>query len=77
MTVLGIEGVLMMSEEAQHKHREGDARRRCEVCGGKFGLIRHRLAYKQFCSKHCLDEHLAKRKQQPFDLKQWMDFARS
>jgi tRNA U54 and U55 pseudouridine synthase Pus10 len=69
-----IEKVLMMSEEAQSKHRE--PKRRCEVCGGSFGLIRHRLAFKQFCSKHCLDQLLAKRKQ-PFDLKQWMDFARA
>jgi hypothetical protein len=23
------------------------------------------LAFKQFCSKHCLDQYLAKRKQQP------------
>ena len=64
-----------MSEEVQYKHRE--PKPRCEVCHGSFGLIRHRLSSKQFCSKHCLAQYLAKRKQQPFDLKQWMDFARS
>jgi endogenous inhibitor of DNA gyrase (YacG/DUF329 family) len=49
---------------------------RCATCGGSFGLIRHRSSSKQFCSKHCLEQYLAKRKQQPFDLQQWMDFAR-
>src|SRR5271157_5978171 len=33
---------------------------RCETCNGSFGLIRHRYAYKQFCSKQCLDSYLAK-----------------
>jgi len=31
---------------------------RCETCNGKFGLIRHRFAHKQFCSKRCLDRYL-------------------
>jgi hypothetical protein len=48
---------------------------RCEVCKGSFGLIRHRLAFKQFCSKRCLDQYLATRKHL-FDLKQWADLAR-
>jgi hypothetical protein len=38
---------------------------RCEVCGGCFGLIRHRFAQKQFCSKRCLEQYLAKSKQRP------------
>ena len=54
----------MTSKEAQHKG--GPSKPRCEVCNGNFGLIRQRLAYKQFCSKHCLDQYLAKREQQPF-----------
>ena len=33
---------------------------RCETCNGKFGLIRHRFAHKQFCSKRCLDRYLVK-----------------
>ena len=33
---------------------------RCETCNGKFGLIHHRLAHKQFCSKRCLDRYLVK-----------------
>jgi hypothetical protein len=38
---------------------------RCETCNGCFGLIRHRFAHKQFCSKQCLEQYLAERKQQP------------
>ena len=34
---------------------------RCEICKGGFGLIRYRLAQKQFCSKHCLERYLAER----------------
>ena len=65
----------MTSKEAQYKHPK--AKPRCEVCNGRFGLIRHRSASKQFCSKHCLDQYLAKRKEQPFGLTQWTDFSRS
>jgi hypothetical protein len=55
--------------------REGSAksnvtkiRVRCATCGGCFGLIRHRLAHKQFCSKECLEHHLANRKYEAFNL---------
>ena len=65
----------MTSKEAQHK--SSSSKPRCEVCKGSFGLIRQRSAYKQFCSKHCLEQYLAKREQQPFGLKQLMEFARS
>jgi hypothetical protein len=50
---------------------------RCEICNGKFGLIRHRFAHKQFCSKRCLDEYLANSMQRPSSLKQWLDFSRT
>ena len=65
----------MTSKEAQDKSSR--PKPRCEVCNGSFGLIRQRLAYKQFCSKLCLEQYLAKREQQPFGLKQLMEFARS
>lgn len=29
-------------------------RSRCYQCGGPFGLIRHRFAFKKFCSQNCL-----------------------
>jgi hypothetical protein len=47
---------------------------RCDICNGKFGLIRHRFAHMQFCSKRCLEQYLAKSKQRPPSLKQWLDF---
>jgi hypothetical protein len=50
---------------------------RCETCNGSFGLIRHRYASKQFCSKQCLDSYLAKTKQQASSFKQWIDFSRN
>jgi hypothetical protein len=49
---------------------------RCETCKGSFGLIRHRYAYKQFCSKQCLDSYLVKTKQAS-NFKQWIDFSRN
>jgi hypothetical protein len=49
---------------------------RCEVCNSGFGLIRHRFAHKQFCSKRCLDQYLAARKRRLSHLRQWIDFAR-
>ena len=49
---------------------------RCEVCNGGFGLIRHRFAHKEFCSKRCLDHYLAESKQRPSHFKQWIDFSR-
>jgi hypothetical protein len=50
----------MTSKEAQYKVRP---KQRCEVCSGRFGLIRHRLAFKQFCSRHCLNQYLASLKE--------------
>ena len=50
---------------------------RCEICNGCFGLIRHRFAHKQFCSKRCLGQYLAVSKQRPSSLKQWLDFSRT
>jgi hypothetical protein len=48
---------------------------RCDICNGKFGLIRHRFAQKQFCSKRCLNQYLVKRKQQPSSVTQWKALA--
>jgi hypothetical protein len=50
---------------------------RCEICNGSFGLIRHRYASKQFCSKQCLDSYLTRIKQQASSFKQWIDFSRN
>lgn len=31
--------------------------KRCLMCGGRFGLVRHYQFDKQFCSRRCLDTH--------------------
>jgi hypothetical protein len=44
---------------------------------GGFGLIRHRVAHRHFCSKHCPEKHLVNRDQEPLDLKQRTEFSRA
>jgi hypothetical protein len=39
---------------------------RCEICKGGFGLIRYRIALKQFCSKQCLERYRAERVERVF-----------
>ena len=34
--------------------------RRCDMCNGRFGLVRHRFGWKQFCCKACLDNYLSR-----------------
>jgi hypothetical protein len=46
---------------------------RCEICKGAFGLIRYRIAQKQFCSKQCLERHLAERAMRVASFKQSND----
>ena len=31
--------------------------KRCVQCQGRFGLVRHKLASQQFCSKRCVDQY--------------------
>jgi hypothetical protein len=31
----------------------------CAYCHGKFGLVRHRRAFKSFCSQKCVDHYKA------------------
>ena len=31
----------------------------CAYCHGKFGLVRHRRAFKSFCSRKCVDQYKA------------------
>jgi hypothetical protein len=37
------------------RHLRNDAAKRCAVCGGKFGLIRHYSWRTALCSKKCVD----------------------
>jgi hypothetical protein len=45
---------MLSPEPLQHRGIPGI--KRCYLCNGPFGLIRHRFALKQFCSKQCLAE---------------------
>lgn len=40
--------------DARRAATDGARRNACAHCGRPFGLVRHRLATKQFCSKMCL-----------------------
>jgi hypothetical protein len=60
----------------KHTSKNAKPAARCAMCNGRFGLIRHRLAHKQFCSKRCLDHYLAIGEQKPFSTLQWTDFLR-
>jgi hypothetical protein len=51
-------------------------RARCVMCGGDFRSIRYRFERAQFCTKRCLDRHLATRTDQPTSLKAWIEEAR-
>ena len=46
---------MLSPEPLQHRALPGT--KRCHSCSGPFGLIRHRFALKQFCSKQCLDQY--------------------
>jgi len=44
----------------------------CAQCGGKFGLVRHDYARRQFCSKACVADFKASRKRRvDARLRQW------
>ena len=50
---------------------------RCEICKGRFGLVRYRIAQKQFCSKQCLERYLAERMQRISSVKRSIDLPKS
>ena len=33
-------------------------KKRCDSCGGRFDLVRHRHFWQQFCTKVCKQNHL-------------------
>ena len=63
-----------MPEQTILKYTMPKTKPRCQTCNGNFGLIRHRHASKQFCSKQCLASYLAKTKQQASSFKAWTTF---
>jgi len=48
--------------------------KRCHQCNGRFGLIRRRFAFKQFCSKECVEKYKADTDHKTSRFKRWTDF---
>ena len=48
--------------------------KRCYQCDGRFGLVRHRLVNKAFCSKQCLGTYKADAERRISRIKDWVDF---
>jgi hypothetical protein len=46
---------------------------RCASCQGKFGLVRHRPAFKSFCSQKCVDHHQVWLRAEVCKRKGWLD----
>jgi hypothetical protein len=49
----------------------------CAYCHGKFGLVRHRRAFKSFCSQKCVDHYKAWLRADVGKRKGWSDCLRS
>ena len=49
----------------------------CAYCRGKFGLVRHRRAFKSFCSQKCIDHYKAWLRADVGKRKGWSDCLRS
>jgi hypothetical protein len=47
---------------------------RCNQCNGRFGLIRHRLGLKQFCSTRCLGRYTTEIERTTTRIKEWAHF---
>jgi len=54
--------------------KKGSLVKRCYHCNQRFGLIRHRFALKQFCSKQCLNDHRADVDRRLRRVTAWTDF---
>jgi hypothetical protein len=49
--------------------------KRCEMCGGRFGLIIYRHFARRFCRKRCKDLYLARLRQQAHEPKdRWLTY---
>jgi hypothetical protein len=46
----------------------------CAYCHGKFGLVRHRRAFKTFCSRKCVDHYRAWLRAEVGKRKGWSDY---
>ena len=49
----------------------------CAYCHGKFGLVRHRRAFKSFCSEKCVEQYKAWLRTEVGKRKGWSDCIRN
>ena len=68
------EGVIL-SRSVQPGWRSGEKamKNHCAYCHGKFGLVRHRRAFKSFCSQTCVDHYRAWLRAEVRKRKSWSD----
>jgi hypothetical protein len=52
---------------------EGAMKNHCAYCHGKFGLVRHRRAFKSFCSQTCVDRYRTWLRAEVRKRKSWSD----
>jgi hypothetical protein len=45
----------------------------CAYCHGKFGMVRHRRAFKAFCSQKCVDQHQTWLRAEVRKRRSWLD----
>ena len=45
----------------------------CAYCHGKFGMVRHRRAFRSFCSKKCAEQHREWLRVQTHKRRGWLD----
>jgi hypothetical protein len=57
---------LALSEEKAMKNH-------CAYCHGKFGMLRHRRAFKAFCSQKCVAHHKNWLRAEAGNRKGWLD----
>jgi hypothetical protein len=64
---------LRVGRSSRKKPVEEAMDNRCACCRGRFGLVRHRRAFRNFCSQRCVDRHDAWLLTQDRRNKSWSD----
>jgi endogenous inhibitor of DNA gyrase (YacG/DUF329 family) len=70
-------GAMILSSTASAQMRplsgEEAMNNQCACCRGKFGMVRHRRAFKAFCSQRCVDHHRVWLRAEARKRKGWLD----
>jgi hypothetical protein len=69
-----LEEVQERPAEQRASSQKGLTSRSYQCKGGRFGLIRHRVRFKQFCSRRCLRKDKANIELATMRLKEWTHF---